>query len=88
MKTKNLIEELLKEWNTLRTAQSAPTLWDAFVSLVGDQVPAYILALRADIDILRQIAEGRSVRTINQVTGIPECCLLSPDPSQVLCTTR
>jgi len=71
METKNLTEEIIKEWGMLKATKKKPTLWDAFISMVGDQVPSYILALRADIEVLRFVAEGRSVRTINQMTGLP-----------------
>ena len=67
----NLAEVLMKEWESLRTTQDTPTLWDAFISLVGDQVPVYVLILKADMRILRHIAEGRAVRAIHQMTGIP-----------------
>jgi hypothetical protein len=67
----NLADVLMKELKSLRTTQDSPTLWDAFVSLVGDQVPVHILILKADMMILRYVAEGRAVRAIHQMTGIP-----------------
>ena len=67
----NLSEILMKELKSLRTTEDAPTLWDAFVSLVGDQVPVHVLILKADMRILQHIAEGRAVRAIHQMTGIP-----------------
>lgn len=62
---------LLNEWNRLRETKLDVTLWEAFLSLVGDKVPHYILALRADYDILHLLVSGNSVLSVYRKTGIP-----------------
>jgi hypothetical protein len=63
---------LLAEWKRLdRTDPEQVTVWDAFVSLVGNFEDAYILALKADMVIIKHLVEGYSVRTAARILGIP-----------------
>lgn len=64
-------DALFSEWNLLRAIDPDTTLWDAFVSLVDDRVPTYILIMKAEIDIIKYIAMGQSLATIHRKTGIP-----------------
>lgn len=67
----NFKEQLLNEWNKLKEENADATAWDAFISLVDGKVPKYVLYLRADIEIIRYIAEGNTVLSIHRMTGIP-----------------
>lgn len=63
---------LLAEWKRLdRTDPEDVTVWDAFVSLVGNFEDAYILALKADLVIIKHLVEGYSTRTAARTLGIP-----------------
>ena len=64
-------DALFSEWNLLRAVAPDTTLWDAFVSLVDDRVPTYILIMKAEIDIVKYIAMGQSLATIHRKIGIP-----------------
>lgn len=54
---------------TKHTADSV-SVWDAFISLVKNKMPIYLLTLKADITVLEYIARGLSVTSIFQSTGI------------------
>ena len=73
METMNDIRSvLMEEWHRLReTTTDEVSLWDAFISLIKDKFPVYLVTLKADILILEYIAGGLSVNFIFQKTGIP-----------------
>jgi len=70
-KKQAFIEQILTEWEHLRSQRHDVSLWDAFVSLVKDKVPVYLITLRADIDIIKHIAQGYNIPAIHRMTGIP-----------------
>lgn len=64
-------ESIMEEWERLRESRHDVSLWDAFTSLLRERVPSYLLTLRADIDIIKYIAEGYNISAIHRMTGIP-----------------
>jgi len=64
-------ESIMKEWEHLREKRHDVSLWDAFTSLLKEHIPSYLLTLRADITVLRHIAQGYNVLAIHRMTGIP-----------------
>ena len=54
-------ESIMKEWEHLREKRHDVSLWDAFTSLLKERIPSYLLTLRADIEVLRHIAQGYNV---------------------------
>jgi hypothetical protein len=62
----------MEEWHRLKeTTMDAVTVWDAFISLIKDKFPVYLVTLKADILLLEYIAGGLSVNFIFQKEGIP-----------------
>lgn len=68
---KNFTDSLLNLWNQLQVESPDTTLWDAFIVMVGDKAPTYMLYLKADIDILKYVAQGSNIMSIHRRTGIP-----------------
>jgi len=66
-----LSESIMEEWDRLRESRHDVSLWDAFTSLLKERIPSYLLTLRADIDIIKYIAQGYNVSAIHRMTGIP-----------------
>jgi len=65
------IRELITaEWERLDKLSSDVTVWDAFVSLVKDRAEVYLLILEADLEILRFIADGYSVKAVARLMDI------------------
>lgn len=71
-------EEFLKdivmaEWDRLREKHpnATITVWDAFISLASDKEDSYVLMLKADLEILKKIAEGHSLIKISRSMNIP-----------------
>lgn len=64
-------ESIMEEWERLREGRHDVSLWDAFTSLLKERIPSYLLTLRADIDIIKYIAQGYSVSAVYRMTGIP-----------------
>ena len=64
-------KSIIEEWERLRQERSDVSVWDAFTSLVKDTVPSYLLTLRADMDVIRYIAQGYNITAIHRMTGIP-----------------
>ena len=46
------------------------TVWDIFVSLIGDIDESYILILKSDMEILYLIAGGMSVKRVSDILDI------------------
>jgi hypothetical protein len=70
--TNDIRSVLLNEWYRLKdTTIEDVSIWDAFISLVKDKVPVYLITLKADIQVLEYIAGGLSINAIFQKTGIP-----------------
>ena len=64
-------ESIMEEWERLREKRHDVSLWDAFTSLLKERIPSYLLTLRADIDVLRHMAQGYNISAIHRMTGIP-----------------
>lgn len=64
-------ESIIKEWERLRSEKTDVSLWEAFTNLVKDSVQPHVLTLRADMDIVRYLAQGYNVSAIHRMTGIP-----------------
>lgn len=63
---------LMDEWYRLWSITSDDvSLWDAFISLIKDKVPVYLVTLKADMLVLEYVAGGLSISSIFQTTGIP-----------------
>lgn len=66
------IRELItEEWERLSALRLDVTVWDAFISLVKDKAEVYLLILEADLEILRFIADGYSVKATARIMDIP-----------------
>jgi len=66
------IRELItEEWERLIALRLDVTVWDAFISLVKDKAEVYLLILEADLEILRFIADGYSVKATARIMDIP-----------------
>ena len=61
----------MEEWDRLRLKRHDVSLWDAFTSLLKERIPSYLLTLRADIDIIRYLAQGYNISAVHRMTGIP-----------------
>lgn len=70
--TSDIRSVLMEEWRRLKdiTAKDV-SLWDAFISLVKDKVPVYLVTLKADMIILESVAIGLSASSIFRKTSIP-----------------
>jgi hypothetical protein len=64
-------ETIMEEWERLRKERTDVSLWDAFTSLLKERIPSYLLTLRADMDVIRYIAQGYNISAIHRMTGIP-----------------
>jgi len=63
-------ESILKEWERLSTIKSEVSVWDAFISLLEKGTDVHILILKADLEILKFIAGGYSIRSTARLIGI------------------
>lgn len=68
--TTSFIDLVLEEWERLRKTAHDVSLWDAFTSLVRENVPVYLLTLKADMDIIEYIAQGYNISAVHRMTGI------------------
>ncbi len=67
---KSFKDQLTEEWNRLERA-GPTTVWDALVSLLDDKVDTYILALKADLTIIKHLVSGYSARSSAHILGMP-----------------
>lgn len=68
-----MLDIWLEEFDKLReeNPHKEITAWDVFLSLTSGKQEKYLLTLKADIDILRKIAEGNSLIRISRALSIP-----------------
>lgn len=71
MSKSDFTTSIMEEWERLRQQRNDVTLWQAFTSLLRERVPSYLLTLRADMDVIRYIAQGYNITAIHRMTGIP-----------------
>ncbi len=70
-KTDDIRSIIMEEWHRLNTTTEDVSVWDAFISLIKDKVPVYLVTLKADMLVLEYIAGGLSASSIFQKTSIP-----------------